>query len=325
MSVVIARRSGFGVKLALKAGPGDGKTFSALLIASHIVANSLTIGRDLVRQTQGKIVIDPIIARDICLIETEDRGREYCEGRPFHYSIEEPEDCSPKSFLRALEACKARGVHVVIIDSYTDEWRGKNGCLEQAGHEFQKWNAVKDDHWDLLSAILAYPGHVIVTLRVKEKFAMVREGGKNTVQNLGFQAEQEKFIEYRFPIVIELDEEVAYVTKSACDTLSKGQKFTRPGKEIADAITAWSRSSTGERSAFEVIRDHFNESVCVTQKDLVERFKGQGLCLDVVVAEISAHSQEMTEREIDRLRTIYKVRKRELTTALNKDNLPTVS
>jgi hypothetical protein len=320
MALIPARRSGFGCSVVLKAGPGDGKTYTAALVASYL-ADSCS--DQLVVSTPNGVKVDRRIEGRIGVIETENRGREYCEGRPFWYLIEEPENCSPEAFGRALEACRKRGCQVVIIDSYTDEWRGKDGCLERAGHEFQKWNEVKEAHWNLLSAILAYPGFVILTLRVKEKFAMAPgSNGRLQVQNLGFQAEQEKFIEYRFPIVIEMDCEEAVVTKTAADTLQRGQKFKRPGKELAQAIFDWTASSVEGKTSFEIIRDNIERCSAVTMAEL-EKQKGEGLALDNVIAQISNNSENLTEREIGRLRDHFKAKRKELTTAAARENAVT--
>jgi hypothetical protein len=319
MALIPARRAGFGVKLVVKAGPGDGKTFTSLRLASELADECSGV---LVKEGANGLLVDRKIEPRIAMIETEDRGREYAEGRPFWFMIEEPEDCSPKAFRRALENCRKRGCRVVVIDSLTDEWRGRNGCLEQAGHEFQKWSEVKDEHWALLADILAYPGHVVMTLRVKEKFAMSGAKGSTKVQSMGYQAEQEKYIEYRFPVVIEMDEEKAVITKSACDTLKRAQEFIRPGRDLAAAIHGWTVSSIGERTAFEVIRDHIEAATAITMADLDKQSKGDGICLDVVVGEITAHADQLTEREVNRLREMFKLKRKDIQIAAGRENMP---
>jgi Rod binding domain-containing protein len=55
----------------------------------------------------------------------------------------------------------------------------------------------------------------------------------------------------------------------------------------------------------------------------LEKQKGEGLALDNVIAQISNNSENLTEREIGRLRDHFKAKRKELTTAAARENAVT--
>jgi hypothetical protein len=79
-------------------------------------------------------------------------------------------------------------MEVIIIDSITQEWEGKGGCLEiqeSLGGKYQDWAKVTPRHRAFIEAILQSTCHLISTVRRKQDYDMVKDGnGKTKVEKL---------------------------------------------------------------------------------------------------------------------------------------------
>jgi hypothetical protein len=209
------------LRLALIGPSGSGKTFSALSIASHLGSSIAVI--DSEHGSAAKYA-------DLFNFDT-------CELTSFH----------PQNYITTIQA--ASDYDVLIIDSLSHAWMGKDGALEQVDriakrtqshNTFAAWRDVTPLHNQLVEALLACPCHLIVTMRAKTEYVMEQnEKGKTVPRKVGLAPVQRDGLEYEFDIVgdINLDHDLI-ISKSRCSALS-GQIISKPGQQIARELRAW--------------------------------------------------------------------------------------
>jgi hypothetical protein len=88
--------------------------------------------------------------------------------------------------------------------------------------------------------LLAYPGHVICTLRVKTDWVEGENSrGRRQMMKVGTKAEQREGLEYEFDLVASMDlSNELTVVKSRCPALS-GAIVDHPGRDFAETFKAW--------------------------------------------------------------------------------------
>ena len=158
---------------------------------------------------------------------------------------------NPKTYIAAIKAAEDAGADVIIIDSLSHAWMGKDGALEMVDrassssrNSFMAWKDVTPLHNSLVDAILRSKAHVFATLRTKTEYVIeANERGKLTPRKVGLGAVQRDGIEYEFDIVGTLDmENNLTITKTRCRLLSPNDIVPKPGKGFAETLTTWLNS-----------------------------------------------------------------------------------
>jgi hypothetical protein len=221
-----ATRTQAKARIALAGPSGSGKTYTALLVAKELGTR-------------------------IALIDTE-RGSssKYAgeAGMP-EFDVVELESFSPERYIEAIKVAEAAGYDVLIIDSLSHAWVGKEGVLEQVdiararsktGNAFTDgWRYASPMHNRLLDTMLQSTLDLIVTMRSKTKYILEDQQGRQIPKQVGMELVQRDGIEYEWDILGELDKEnTLVITKSRCQALS-GKRFAPPGVELGQAIKAW--------------------------------------------------------------------------------------
>lgn len=149
----------------------------------------------------------------VTLINTE-IGREYLYADRFAYSLINLAggDQSPETFVKALDLSEKQNPGgVIVVDSVTHEWAGKNGVLQQADR-FGDWKTVRPKHQDFVERLLQVQGHVIVTCRAKMKYEVGevevpgRERPRQVVTQLGVGPIQDGDLQYEFNCVARFEQ-----------------------------------------------------------------------------------------------------------------------
>lgn len=235
-----AVRQGVNLRALLIGQSGSGKTYSALAVASHLAER---------------------IGTKVAVVDTEDRSAEkyahekcacaQCRGQgiSFVFDVLCLKRCSPDDYMNAMRAAHANGYGVIVLDSISHEWEGPGGCLEivdanqrQSKNKHAAWGPVTEKHNQFLAAIRNFPGHVVATVRAKEKHQ--KEGGK--IVSLGVLPVQRDGIEYEFDLALFLDQSRGQIVKTRASKL-EGWIGTRPGAELANAMLAWANGGEAER------------------------------------------------------------------------------
>jgi ABC-type dipeptide/oligopeptide/nickel transport system ATPase component len=208
-------------RIALDGPSGSGKTYTALTIAQ-------------------------VLGDRIAVIDTE-HGSASKYADLFSFDTLHLHRYSPQILIDALAAAGSAGYEVVVVDSLSHFWMGTDGMLEQVdkagkregGHGMSGWKAMRPVERQMVESLLAYPGHVICTLRVKSDWVEGERNGRKAMLKVGTKAEQREGLEYEFDLVASMDlgNELT-VIKSRCPSLS-GEIVARPGVAFAETFKAW--------------------------------------------------------------------------------------
>ena len=224
-----ATREQVNARIALTGPAGSGKSYTALMLATHL-------------------------AEKVAAIDTE-RGRLREHATRFKFDHLAPARFDPRDLIRNLAVAADNGYGAVVIDSLSHYWIGEGGALEfvdsyegKQGGKFQGgWKDFRPIENRMWAAIMAYPGHVIATMRVKTAYVIE----SNKPVKVGLKPEQREGSDYEFSIVGEMDRDhTLTVTKSTCEDLVDA-RITRPGPEVAEVIAAWCGAGVATTSALE--------------------------------------------------------------------------
>ena len=214
------------LRMTMDGPSGSGKTYTALRFA-HALAGG------------GKI----------CVIDTE-RGsaskyaREAPDGMPWDFDVIELTTFSPATYTDAINYVVSQGYNVLVIDSLSHAWSGKDGALQikdrQGGNSFAAWRKVTPIHDGMVDAILNAPLHVITTMRSRMEHVMEKdEKGRTTVRKVGMAPVQRAGMEYEFDVVVDLDwSHIATISKSRCSAMQDATT-EKPGPEFFRPLMEW--------------------------------------------------------------------------------------
>lgn len=232
-----ATKSQSKLRLALCGLAGSGKTYSALAIASGIADEMRRLGHG-----QGRIA----------LIDTEHESASLYADR-FEFDTAPLDNHSPRAYVDMIREAESGGYDIVIVDSLSHAWAGKNGALEQkdnaaarGGNSWTAWRDITPMHNSLVDAMLASKCHLIATMRQKMEYIQTTEGGKTKIEKVGLAAIQREGMEYEFTCVGDLGlDHVLRIGKTRLDgVLSTGEAFERPGELFAKKVYGWLTSGS---------------------------------------------------------------------------------
>lgn len=222
-----AAREAVKARIALHGPSGSGKSYTALMLATSL-------------------------ADKVCAVDTE-KGRLKEHQRRFKFDHFVPERFNPADLTKLLAQACDNGYGAIVIDSLSHYWMGSGGALEfvdantkTGGSKFSEgWNKLRPLENAMLDALMSYPGHVIVTMRVKTAYEIERdERGKSKPVKVGLKPEQRDGIEYEFSIVGAMDHQhTLTITKSTCEDLMDAE-INRPGPDTAAIIAEWCSDGT---------------------------------------------------------------------------------
>ena len=138
--------------------------------------------------------------------------------------------------MRTIEEARRAGYDNLVIDSLFHAWTGKGGALEQVersggagGNKFAGWGKVTPLQNRLIDDILAYPGHVICTMRTKMEYVVEEVNGKKVPKKMGIAPVQREGVEFEFDVVADLSQDGNLtISKTRCPGLSGSQGLLRP-------------------------------------------------------------------------------------------------
>jgi len=218
-----ASKAQLKLRMALIGPAGSGKTYSALNIGQHL-------------------------GEKMAVVDTEHGSASKYAGL-FEFDVLELESFHPQMYIDAIAAAEQAGYDVLIIDSLSHAWMGKDGALElvdkaakrsSSGNSFAAWRDVTPLHNKLIEAMLAAKLHLIVTMRSKMEYVQDKDDkGRTVIRKVGLQPVQRDGLEYEFDVVADLDtDNTLIVGKTRCPQLT-GVVLAKPGKDIAGMLKAW--------------------------------------------------------------------------------------
>lgn len=212
------------LRMAIIGPAGSGKTYTALKVATAM---------------GGKIAV----------IDTE-HGSASKYSDLFGFEKLELESFSPANYVMAIQAAQKEGFEIVIIDSLSHAWSGKDGALEQvdkaksrsqSGNSFTAWRDVTPMHNKLIDTIIGAGMHVISTMRAKTEYVMEKDEatGKIKPRKIGIAPVQRDGMEYEFDVVATMNmDNLFMVDKTRCPALN-GAVIAQPGADLAEILKKW--------------------------------------------------------------------------------------
>jgi hypothetical protein len=222
-----AEKSASPLRLALCGGPGAGKTWTSLALASGL-------------------------SDHIALLDTEHgSARKYADD--FDFDVCELESFHPQHYIDGMVTAYNGGYDVLIIDSLSHAWAGKDGALELVDrasatgkdNRFTAWRHVTPLHNKLVDTMLRLPIHLIVTLRTKVAYVIEEDArGKHVPRKVGMAPIQREGCEYEFDVIGELHNTVLTISKTRLRFLqglvleSDPRDPITPGRQLGRRIAA---------------------------------------------------------------------------------------
>jgi hypothetical protein len=214
-------------------GPsGAGKTFTSLRIATGLG------GRIAVIDTEGAFH-----KHQDGTIEEMSSAAKYADR--FEFDVLNLEDKSIEGYVEAIRLAGEEGYSVLVIDSLSHAWQTlleeveKLAKAKYRGNTWSAWSEGTPLQRKLVQAILAFPGHILATMRSKTEWTTVDNNGKKSPQRVGLAPEQGKGVEYEFDLLVEIStEHIANVIK---DRTGKFQDklIEKPGEDFGKQLAAW--------------------------------------------------------------------------------------
>lgn len=136
---------------------GDGKTYTALLMARGMVSKASEIGFLDTENKRGSLYADILDGKFMI-------GDLY---PPF----------SPSRYSKAIQQFQEAGVKVLVIDSVTHEWEGTGGCddianapkADGSARKVANWIEAKREHKKFMNILLQANMDIICCIRAREK------------------------------------------------------------------------------------------------------------------------------------------------------------
>jgi DNA polymerase III delta prime subunit len=213
------------LRLGLSGPPGSGKTYSALAIATYLAPN-------------GKIAV----------VDTE-RGSASKYADIFTFDVIELDTFHPDKYIEAiLEAVKEQ-FEVLVIDSLTHAWAGKEGLLElheramrrqKVQNSYTAWADIMPLQNRLMDTINQANMDIIATMRSKTEYVLEPgKDGKNVPRKVGTTPIQRDGMEYEFDVFGDLDQDHCLaIQKTRCPSLTDAV-IDKPGQQIAEVLQKW--------------------------------------------------------------------------------------
>jgi KaiC/GvpD/RAD55 family RecA-like ATPase len=268
-----ARRQAKG-RIGLCGVSGSGKTMTALRIA-----------HGLVEESGGTIAV----------IDTEHGSASLYAGLGIDFDVVNLSSFAPERYIEALQAAADGGYAVVIIDSLSHAWAGKDGILDSvdkagkrsAGGNFTAWRDATPRHNALVEAMLASPCHVLATLRTKVEHAIETVNGKTVVRKIGLAPVMRDGIEYEFTLCGDVNAEHEFIITKTRAPWAKDLIIREAGEDFGRQFARW--LNEGEAPAVEATR--FASVSEALARTLAAIENASGTALDNLVQRVEQRAQ----------------------------------
>ncbi len=218
MSFQKASKKKSKLRLALVAPSGGGKTFTALRIATGI---------------GGRIAV----------IDSE-KGSASKYANRFDFDVSELSDPKIENYISLIK--QAYEYDILIIDSLSHGWQelleeiDRIARAKYRGNTWSAWSEGTPKQRSFVNAILSFPGHIIVTMRVKTEWTTERDqNGKTKPVRVGLTPEQGKGIEYEFDLLMQISTD--HIGQIIKDRTGKFQDnlIEKPGEDFGSDLREW--------------------------------------------------------------------------------------
>lgn len=232
---VPATKDGHMARLSIQGPSGSGKTWTGLQAAAEFSGG-----------------------QEFGVIDTERRAASlYINDLGIPFKTLAMHRYDPRDLRKALALAAGQNFPAVMVDSLSHFWHGADGTLDQVdraaskygGNKFAGWKDGGELQAEMIEALMAYPGHVVVTMRSSRKWVLQEnERGQKAPTDKGMKAEQRDGIEFEFGVAAEMDRENnLWFVKTRCPAF-QGARLKKPhgGRDIAKPYLDWLRAGAKE-------------------------------------------------------------------------------
>lgn len=234
-------------RIALAGPSGSGKTLTGLKLL-YTLTGAATIAEgieriavvDTERDSADKYAFNPQLPGVMEMAPEQAGGYGFAKISPVRYD--------PRQLIELVDEAATAGYGGFMVDSLSHYWFGPGGMLEMVdrfahnhgGRSLDGWRDARPIERAYLEALMAFPGHVVICLRSKQRYDLTEGAdGQRKVVKLGMQPDQRDGLEYEFDLVGDLDQDhYLRVTKSRCATLTD-QVIHKPGADLALKLLDW--------------------------------------------------------------------------------------
>lgn len=213
------------LRMAIYGPSGSGKTWTSLALATGLAAG-------------GKVA----------LLDTE-HGSASKYADKYDFDTLALDSFNPQHYIDAISAAEAAGYSVLVIDSLTHAWTGKDGALElvdraarksASGNSYVAWKDITPLQNALVDKLLSANLHIIATMRAKTEYSQEKDDrGKTVIRKMGVEPVQRDQMIYEFDIVGVMDQSNALVIEKTRMAELSGQVFEKPNGTLATQIALW--------------------------------------------------------------------------------------
>ena len=249
MNLQKAQKKQVKLRVGIASPSGFGKTYSALLLAFGIT-NDWT---------------------KIAIIDTENGSANLYSALGEYNTLNLESPYSPERYIEALKACEKASMEVIIIDSITHEWNGKDGCLqihEQLGGRFQDWAKITPRHQAFIDAILGSKCHVITTVRKKIDYSMDKDSnGRTKVVKVGLKDITREGLDYEMTLNFEIinDNHLVIASKDRTGLFMNKPEF-KISSGTGKVLNNWCMDGQTEQETLDKIQNEIDQ--CTTLEGL---------------------------------------------------------
>ena len=219
-----ATDKGLHLRLALTGPSGGGKTYTALMLATAI-------------------------GDKVGVIDTEYKRALHYAGK-FKFLHNPLDDYTVEGYVNAMKEAVDIGCDVLVIDSISHAWMGKDGVLEMVDRAKPRYG---DNEWGAWSEGTPLQNrfvealnrvnmkmHLIVTMRAKTKWTLEPgRNGKLAPRAVGLGMEQRKGMEFEYPWRISMNQGIEAKVDNAPVESFIGEEETKPGLSFFQPLIDW--------------------------------------------------------------------------------------
>lgn len=240
---------------------GDGKTYTALLIARGMVNKASEIGFLDTENKRGSLYADIL------------------DGKFMIGDLHPP--FSPKRYSEAIQEFQDAGVKVLVIDSVTHEYEGTGGLDDIANapkvngevRKVADWNTAKREHRGFMNVLLQSNMDIICCIRARDKVKVEIIKGKQEFVPQGLQPICEKNFMFEMTVSIMMGNEgktqqPLKLPSFLRESFGKGDDYL--GIETGKKIRKWLDQGEKEDPEIERLK---SESLMICEKGVAELTK----------------------------------------------------
>lgn len=216
-----AARTAVKLKMAVDGPSGSGKTLGALALAHGITKG-------------GRIAV-----------ADSENGSASLYADRYEFDTVAIPDGNPASYRAIIDAAASAGYDALVIDSLSHAWLWTLGAKEdhdRANPKSNQWTnwRIFGQKWDaLMQHILQAPIHIIATMRSKQAYEQVDNGGSKKIVKLGLQPQVRDGAEYEFGIVFSVNQAHRAEATKDRTALFADQIIDLLDPEVSESLVTW--------------------------------------------------------------------------------------